>query len=172
MTKNEFIEKLREALYESMDENTARIHIEYYGEYINSEIRKGKNEKEVIEELGNPRLIVKSIMDAGEDAYKYSNTVNENANTKTSNGKRKSKQSNFNSHLKDTYTFNGKQVGGFRAKITLWIILALLLLVVVAIIGSVFGIVVMIIKFLVKFIVPIAIIVAIIMIIKILGNNE
>ena len=40
------------------------IHQTYYEEYILTESHKGKTEAEVIAELGNPRLLAKSIIDA------------------------------------------------------------------------------------------------------------
>ncbi len=39
-------------------------HVSYYQEYIELEVRKGRREEEVIQELGSPRLIGKNIADA------------------------------------------------------------------------------------------------------------
>lgn len=49
---------------------TGRIqeNMNYYEDYINEQIRNGKNEQDVLNELGSPRLIARSIIDAkGED---------------------------------------------------------------------------------------------------------
>ncbi len=40
-------------------------NLEYYEEYINTEIRKGRDEGEVLSELGDPRLIARTIVEAG-----------------------------------------------------------------------------------------------------------
>ena len=43
-------------------------HVRYYREYIDSEIRRGKTEAEVLAQLGDPRLLARSIVDAGKRA--------------------------------------------------------------------------------------------------------
>lgn len=62
MTKQEFIEKLRLALNGKVPGNVITENIQYYEEYINTEIRKGKNEEEVLAALGDPRLIARTII--------------------------------------------------------------------------------------------------------------
>ena len=62
MTKKEFLDKLGEALLENMDVSEAMSHVQYYKEYIESEVSKGKTEKEVIATLQSPRLIAKNII--------------------------------------------------------------------------------------------------------------
>ena len=52
MTKREFLEKLRQALNGRMSSGTVADNLQYYEDYINTEIRKGRTEEEVLFELG------------------------------------------------------------------------------------------------------------------------
>lgn len=68
MTKRQFMEELRSSLEGMVSESVMRENLDYYENYINEQIRHGKNEQNVLSELGSPRLIAKSIIDAkGED---------------------------------------------------------------------------------------------------------
>ncbi len=62
MTKQEFMEKLRIALTGKVPGNVVTENLQYYEDYINTEIRKGKSEAEVLESLGDPRLIARTII--------------------------------------------------------------------------------------------------------------
>ncbi|MBQ7358576.1 MAG: DUF1700 domain-containing protein [Lachnospiraceae bacterium] len=64
MTKQTFLDELRMALSGKLGSSQIESHARYYEEYINAEIRRGKTEEEVLRELGNPRLIARSIIDA------------------------------------------------------------------------------------------------------------
>ena len=63
MTKTEFVEALRKSLYGKVDDNELAGNISYYSSYIDNEILSGRSEQEVIEELGDPRLIAKTIVE-------------------------------------------------------------------------------------------------------------
>lgn len=62
MTKQEFIEKLRLALNGKVPGSVVTENLQYYEDYINTEIRKGKSEQEVLGALGDPRLIARTII--------------------------------------------------------------------------------------------------------------
>ncbi|MGN0365418.1 MAG: DUF1700 domain-containing protein [Suilimivivens sp.] len=64
MTKQEFLLQLQRTLNGSIGSNEAESHVSYYREYIEIEMRKGRTEEEVTTELGDPKLIAKSIADA------------------------------------------------------------------------------------------------------------
>lgn len=64
MNKSEFLQKLERALSGSMTAPEVREHINYYDNYISAQVRNGRGELEVVSELGEPRLIAKSIIDA------------------------------------------------------------------------------------------------------------
>ena len=63
MTKAEFLEMMEQKLTGGMDENSVAKTLRYYSEYIDSEVRKGKSEQEVLDELGSPLLIARTILD-------------------------------------------------------------------------------------------------------------
>ena len=71
MTKRQFMEELRSSLEGMVSQAVIQENMNYYEDYINEQIRNGKNEQDVLNELGSPRLIARSIIDAkGEvDAY-------------------------------------------------------------------------------------------------------
>lgn len=68
MDKNEFIEKLQRALAGGLNSSLVAENVKYYQEYIDSEVRKGKSEDEVMALLGDPRLLAKSIIEANKRA--------------------------------------------------------------------------------------------------------
>ena len=57
MNKKEFIDGLRRSLSSINDYSFVNDTISYYENYIDSQMRMGKSEQEVMEELGDPRLI-------------------------------------------------------------------------------------------------------------------
>lgn len=70
MSKQEFIDRLRTALTGRITPGQVIENVDFYEEYINTQIRKGRSEADVMEELGDPRLISKSIITAnGGDDY-------------------------------------------------------------------------------------------------------
>ena len=71
MTKQEFLHELQTALQGEISQAAINENIKYYDRYIMEETRKGKTEKEVIEGLGNPRLIAKTLIDTTEQFGTY-----------------------------------------------------------------------------------------------------
>lgn len=66
MTKGEFLEKLREFLASELDARTVQDHIDYYDSYIREETARGRSEQEVVEELGDPWVIARSMIHMAE----------------------------------------------------------------------------------------------------------
>ncbi len=62
MTKIEFVDTLRRNISSVNDYAFVNETVEYYQSYIESAIRQGRDEEDVMEELGDPRLIAKSIL--------------------------------------------------------------------------------------------------------------
>ena len=62
MSKSEFLKILRESLEQSLEKEDLKEQLDYYDKYISTEISKGRTEKEIMDELGDPRLIAKTIM--------------------------------------------------------------------------------------------------------------
>lgn len=73
MSKQEFIDSLRRELSGMEDYEYVNDTVNYYENYIESEIRKGNTEATVLEGLGDARLIAKSIKaskrSAGQTVY-------------------------------------------------------------------------------------------------------
>ena len=68
MDKSEFLEILREQLSGQMQEGKLAAHVRYYQDYIEEQVRNGRGEADVLAELGDPRLIAKTLMDTNADA--------------------------------------------------------------------------------------------------------
>ncbi|MCI9046139.1 MAG: DUF1700 domain-containing protein [Hungatella sp.] len=73
MRKEEFLQTLRRALTGDVPPGVVEENIRYYDSYITEEVRKGRTEEEVTGEIGDPRLIARTIEDttdgAGEGRY-------------------------------------------------------------------------------------------------------
>lgn len=64
MTRNEFVDQLQRTLAGGLGSGQVAEHVRYYQDYIDSEIRKGQTEEEILGMLGDPRLLAKSIIEA------------------------------------------------------------------------------------------------------------
>lgn len=64
MTKKQFMEELRSSLEGIVSPYVVQENLNYYEKYINEQIQHGRTEQEVLNELGNPRLIARTIIDA------------------------------------------------------------------------------------------------------------
>ena len=74
-----------------MHEGKIAAHIRYYEDYIQSQVRNGRTEKEVLEELGDPRLIARTLLatDNGQSvAEEYSTYAGSNRETEATGGKK------------------------------------------------------------------------------------
>ena len=74
MNRYEFISALRAALTGKVPATTVEDNIQYYEEYIEIQLRQGKSEKDILEGLGDPRLLARTIIEAnkyaeGTDTY-------------------------------------------------------------------------------------------------------
>ena len=78
MDRNEFVSTLRAALTGEVSSAVVEDNVRYYQNYISQEIASGKREQEVMEELGDPRLIARTIIDTqGDGGYESSQTYYE-----------------------------------------------------------------------------------------------
>ena len=64
MNKREFLDKLNEYLSYELPAAMVRDKLNYYSAYIDNETAAGRTNAEVIESLGDPQLIARSIIDA------------------------------------------------------------------------------------------------------------
>lgn len=61
--KRRFLQELKEALKGNVSEPVLAESISYYDGYFNDEIKKGKSEQQVYDDLGPARIIAKTIID-------------------------------------------------------------------------------------------------------------
>lgn len=130
MNKQEFLEQLRRALSSRVGSAAVNENMACYEEYIATQVRMGKSEEEVIRELGDPRLLARSIAEAG----KYEGAVS--GADESVDGS----QSNKENPLLHSY------------HMPLWLILVIILAVILVVIGAVFSIL----KMLLPILLPIA----------------
>lgn len=64
MTKQEFLESLERHLRGQIPEAQVLENIEYYRNYIEREINAGRSEGEILDSLGDPWLIAKTLIDS------------------------------------------------------------------------------------------------------------
>ena len=134
MTKEEFLDGLMKALASTGSQSLITENIRFYSSYIDDELSKGRSIDEIMEELGEPRLIANSIKVAagyddvfvGIDNETYENTA----------GNYEENDDNF-SDRKDnsfkTYNFSGNNL------IIPIIIVIAVLVVIVAVVAAVFS---------------------------------
>ncbi|MCD8221577.1 MAG: DUF1700 domain-containing protein [Clostridiales bacterium] len=63
MNRLEFLQKLQDSLSGEIPPESVRENLRYYNSYIRDEKQKGREEEEILEELGDPRLIARTIID-------------------------------------------------------------------------------------------------------------
>ena len=73
MNRQEFIEILGGKLGEELPQADVLSQTQYYQGYIDGEMRKGKTEEEVLEELGDPLLIARNILESPRNAGAFGN---------------------------------------------------------------------------------------------------
>ena len=81
MTKSEFLDILRSSLNGELPIDKVNENINYYDQYITLNISKGKSDDEIFNELGEPRLIAKTII----DTYKISKSYQYKKDSHTTN---------------------------------------------------------------------------------------
>lgn len=71
MNRSEFLNKLREALENDLGAQAVQENIEYYDSYIRSEVQNGRTEQEVLDMLGDPWVIARTIINSAENERDY-----------------------------------------------------------------------------------------------------
>ena len=77
MTQMEFLSGLQEALAADLDARSVQEQMAYYRSYISGELAKGRTEEEIMNELGDPWVIARSIIDMQESSAETFESVNE-----------------------------------------------------------------------------------------------
>ena len=61
MKRNEFLSELKEALVHDLTPEDLKKNLDYYDEYIRGEMKKGQSEEDVVDALGDPWVIAKTV---------------------------------------------------------------------------------------------------------------
>lgn len=142
MTKQEFLEKLRLALNGKVSGAAVTENLRYYEDYINTEIRKGRTEAEVLEALGDPRLLARTIVTAGTNGREQEGSFRNAEEGGRADGVYGSQREQDFAHPKK------------RIVIPAWVWLIIGLLIVVLVISAVFSVL----SFLLPVLIPIAVV--------------
>ena len=112
MSRREFLEILRSQLSGQMSQGKAAAHVRYYEDYIQSQVHYGRSEEEVLAELGDPRLIARTLLDTDSTAsgnpqttgsYSEPYTDNSYEYDNSSSGSKKVKSRSFHIDLSTWY---------------------------------------------------------------------
>lgn len=68
MTKKEFLDILAGRLAQTLPQEKVEEHIRYYDEYLTGKIVHGVSEEDAVQQLGDPLLIARTIMDTSEES--------------------------------------------------------------------------------------------------------
>ena len=135
MNRNEFIDKLQRTLAGGLNCDQVADNVRYYREYIDTEIRKGKSEADVLAGLGDPRLLAKSIIEANKHAG-----VNEGTNR--TYDEEMTEDSSYDSENRREDAYYDTAAGNGRVfHVPGWLILLIVTVVVVLIIGVAFSLI-------------------------------
>ena len=112
MNKKEFLDILYEQLSGQMPEGNVAAHVLYYRNYIEDAVTQGRTETEVLNELGDPRLIARTLLDTDSTAsgnpqttgsYSEPYTDNSYEYDNSSSGSKKVKSRSFHIDLSTWY---------------------------------------------------------------------
>ena len=160
MTKQEFLEGLRERLLEEGADVLVPENLNYYDSYIEEEKQKGRTEEDVLAELGNPALIARSILEAAgyeldgipdQDPGRYDNA-------------RTTEEEQFGQQFSEKMEHAEETFRPVRDTVMPWVILAAVLFIVIILALGFFAI-------LSRLLVPILIVVVIVRIVRMFGGT-
>lgn len=80
MSREEFLRELEEALAGDVPEAVIRDNVSYYGSYLSQEMARGRSVEEIVDEIGEPFIVAKTIIEhceasgecAGDGGYESS----------------------------------------------------------------------------------------------------
>lgn len=121
MNANEFLSKLEDALRGEVPASVLESNLRYYRGYIAEERGKGREEQEILDGLGDPRLIARTIIE-----------------TQSADGSREDYRESYQeADSGERYCEERRHVHTESWKISLIVILVLV--VIILIVGSIFG---------------------------------
>ena len=161
MLRQEFLDQLRTALAGELSTGEISEQIEYYNGYINEEVRKGNSEEAVIDSLGDPRLIAKTIIDTKSGSnVKYENYYYEdNAGEKSSSYNGKSRSRGFHASYDNQ---DGLDVRFGKIKLNTWYFKLLAMIILITLVVTILTIVWQVLAFALPILIPVIIVVVVI----------
>lgn len=119
MNKEEFLKKLEDSLVGHIKKEKIDENIDFYKSHIENEILSGRFEKDIIKDLGDPRLLAKTIIEVY-NMNKHEENYNSNFKEETiQNNKAES-----NKHNQDKFSM-------LKVKLTSIIVLVIFLLIII-----------------------------------------
>ncbi len=131
------MDRLQRALSGGVNSSQVAENVRYYQDYIDTEIRKGRSEADVLSRLGDPRLLAQSIIEANKRAGYIEGT-----------------NQNFDEERQDDRTQGAGTSSGI-VRMPGWLIILIVTVVALLIIGVVFRLI----SFLAPVIIPVLIVV-------------
>lgn len=111
MSKHEFLEILKNYLSEQLPASVVDTNVKYYSDYIEAQIAQGSSEAEVVAELGDPRIIGKTIIEAEKNSEASDNASGSyytDMTQQSGNDKKHSSRGKNKMFVLDTGTLWGK----------------------------------------------------------------
>ena len=127
MQRKEFLEKLQTQLEGRMQEGRVAAHMRYYEDYIQSRVRGGENEASVIETLGDPLLIARTLIDTDPAETVYEDGSDHYHSYADEFGQQEEQPGSRRTHILDFSTWYGKAIGIVLGIVILMILFRLLI---------------------------------------------
>lgn len=128
MSKQEFLNKLRAALSGRVPTAVVTENINYYEDYINTQVRMGRTEEEVLKSLGDPRLLAKTIIETNSRKSGYRETGGNTAE-------------DYSGYRETEYHDYGKRRFSKVRRVPGWLWIIIVVLVIVMIMGVVLSVI-------------------------------
>ncbi|MFI3214492.1 MAG: DUF1700 domain-containing protein [Eubacteriales bacterium] len=71
MKKQEFLNQLQKSLSGEVEQSEVNSTMAFYREYLNDQVKQGYSEAEVLEKLGDPRLLAKTIIETSDKKSQF-----------------------------------------------------------------------------------------------------
>lgn len=130
MNREEFLRQFREALEGKVPEQVINENAAYYRNYINDQVSSGKSESEVLHELGDPRLLAKTI----EESSRFSG--GREGAQRTYGGT----YSNSTDYRQETYSDTMQRANGKVTTVPAWLVALIGILIVILLITVVYNV--------------------------------
>lgn len=133
MRQEEFLKIFQEALAGKISDRIIQENANYYRVYIKNEIASGKTEEEVLQLLGDPRLLAKTI----EESNKFANNDESYASDNNGWSFQGNFQGNKERHDSQTHSTDIRKVFKMRG----WLSLAITAVVLIALVSLIFSVI-------------------------------